>query len=396
MRFFERRKPNVKSLARAGKVEGLVEASQYRELLPGSDGFQLDVGAPIRAEAILALGEATHDGDREAIVRHLTQALTDPVDRVRCAAVMALYRLEEPGPLAEAVAKLSSDKGQARVMAIRALLALRAPGSSARLAATLLHRDDELALGETTEVVATLIDEEGTPDASRAVIELAIAALGHERSAVAFRAQELLERVGPASLDLLVEELRKRNASWRAAAVLGKMKDSRALEPLVAALEHPDPRMRSQSCVALGELRDPAAAEALLAATQDSEYEVRTRAGEALDRLGTAAIVVSIATLLRPLIQSQTSRAYPLPAATNGHAVLEGVESIEWELVLDEGAPSQAPPKGPAQGPQNQSPRQEEPGTEPSSVADRVETVGPEARVTDSNSASPLGRPRSD
>jgi HEAT repeat protein len=348
MRLFQGRKPNVKSLAKAGKVDGLVEATQYREILAGGDGVALDAGAPIREEAVLALGDASEDGDRDLIVGRLTDALDDPVDRVRCAAVMTLYRLDEPGPLARAVARLPSGAEQARTMAVRALIALRAPGSSATLAEALLHRDDEVALGEAdSDIVVRLIDEEGSPDASQAVIHLAMTGLGHERSAVRFRAEELLERLAPASLDVLVAELAEGNASHRAAAVLGRMKDSRALEPLVAALEHPDPRVRSESCAALGELRDPAAAEPLLVATRDSDYEVRVRAGQALDQLGTAAIAVSVATLLRPLLERQAAPALPLPPPTNGQPWPEAGDSLEWELVLDEPAPRrhlQGPP----------------------------------------------------
>ena len=347
MRFFERRKPNVKSLAKAGKVDGLVEASQYCEIHSAPDGVSMDAGAPVREEAILALGEASERGDRETIIRRLTQALSDPVDRVRCAAVMSLYRLEEPGPLAEAVARLPIDAGQARAMAIRALIALRAPGSSATLATALLYRDDQVALGDASNIVATLIDEEGTPDAPRDVAELAIAALGNTRSVVVFRAEELLDRLGAESLDLLVHELTKRHGSPRVAAILGKRKDARALEALLTGLEHPDPRMRSESCAALGELRDPAAAEALLAATRDPEYEVRASAGEALDSIGTAAIVVSVAALLRPVLEAaQVPPAHQLPAPRNGHAELEGTGSLDWELVLDEGPAVPAPERG--------------------------------------------------
>ena len=336
MRFFERRKPNVKSLAKAGNLQGLLEASQYREILTGADGVPLDAGAPIREGAILALGEASNDADREAIVSGLSEALADPVDRVRCAAAMALYRLGEAHPLAEALGRLPTSDGQAREMAIQALAELREPGSSATLAAALLDRDDERAIGEAdAQLVLALIEQEGTPEASQEVIELAVAGLANERSAVALRAEDLLERLAPASLEFLVEELTNGNASHRAATVLGKLKDARALEPLVAALQHSDPRVRSESCAALGELRDPAAAEPLLAAIQDPEYEVRARAGEALDRLGTAAIAVSVAMLLRPLMESQSPPAYALPAI-NGHALPEGDETFEWDLVLDE------------------------------------------------------------
>jgi HEAT repeat protein len=315
MRFFEGRKPNVKSLAKAGKVDGLVEASHYCEIVTAGDGTPVDAGAPIREEAVLAFGEAINEGDRQAIMSRLSEALADPVDRVRCAAVITLYRLGEAGRLAGALPQLSMGQGQARDIAIRALVDLRDPGSSATLAAALLYRDDELALGDSDIGLLSTLMEEGDPGDARAVIELAVAGLAHERSAVVSRAEELLVRLAPASFDVLVAELKKGGAPHRAAAVLGKMKDARALEPLVAALGHADPRVRAESCAALGELRDPGTAEPLLVATRDQEYEVRVRAGAALDRLGTAAVAVSVATLLKPLIDSQSSGAQALAQA---------------------------------------------------------------------------------
>ncbi|MGH3340211.1 MAG: HEAT repeat domain-containing protein, partial [Propionibacteriaceae bacterium] len=327
----------------AGQVDGLVDATRYREIQTSIDGAPVDTGAPVREAAVLALAEADESGDRDVIVERLSEALADPVDRVKCAAIMTLYRLGEASPLADALPRLPTGEGRARVTAGRALLALRAPGSSATLTKALLHREDELALGQADiNLVATLIEEEGTPDALSAVIEIAIAGLDHQRSAVAFRAEELIKRLAPESCDLLVVRLQTGRASHRVAVVLGRMKDSRAFPHLVTALVDPDPLVRRASCEALGELRDPAAAEALLVATRDSEYEVRARAGEALDRLGTAAIAVSVASLLRPLMAPPTLPSNMLPA-TNGHAVPES-DDAEWELVLDELEPPAAGP----------------------------------------------------
>ena len=56
-------------------------------------------------------------------------------------------------------------------------------------------------------------------------------------------------------------------------------RDRRAVGPLFEALQHSDPRVRTQSCVALGELRDPAA-------TRNPEYTVRVQAAKVLDRFG--------------------------------------------------------------------------------------------------------------
>jgi HEAT repeat protein len=388
MRFFGKRRPNVKSLAKAGEVEGLVDATQYREVRTAGDGGSVDAGASIREDAVLALAETATDADREQIVRSLTDALADPVDRVRCAAVMTLYRLGEADPLARVVPYLPPDRSQARATASRALLALRAPGSSATLAAAFLHRGDELALGKSdADLVATLIREEGTPDAAPTVIELAVASLADERAVVAFRAEELLERLGPASRDSLVEELKHGRGAHRAAGVLGRMKDSRALASLVAALEHPDPHVRSESCAALGELRDPAAAEALLVATRDEEYEVRARAGEALDRLGTAAIAISVATLLRPMISQLAPDADPPPLPRNGSEVRDAEDSEEWELVLLEPlADATSGEPDPLAG------------STPGASSDNGNEPGQSGRSSDAGSpqdAGPAGEPRS-
>ena len=79
-----------------------------------------------------------------------------------------------------------------------------------------------------------------------------------------------------------------------------RIKDIRALEPLIETLDHPDPRARAASCAALGELRDPSAVEPLLRASQDPEFAVRAGAGSALNLLGTVAVVVGVSALLRP------------------------------------------------------------------------------------------------
>jgi HEAT repeat protein len=77
---------------------------------------------------------------------------------------------------------------------------------------------------------------------------------------------------------------------------LGAIKDIRAFEPLCAALEQANAKVRAESCVALGELRDPTAVEPLLRATRDPEHFVRARAGSSLDRIGMVAVVVGVST----------------------------------------------------------------------------------------------------
>ena len=120
------------------------------------------------------------------------------------------------------------------------------------------------------------------------MIDLLISALGDEREDVAERAEDLLELLAPESVDALVIELTLGLAPERAAAVLGRIKDARALEPLVAALRHPSAQVRAESCLALGELRDPAASEPLLGrhARPRAPGPRRRRGGARPDRHG--------------------------------------------------------------------------------------------------------------
>src|SRR3954447_4110008 len=119
MRVFDKRKPNIKSLTRRGDVDGLIAAIRDPEL---------------RTEALVALRDVAPD--RAGPV--FTEALTDPSDQVRCAAVLGLYAQKASAELARASGSLPP--GRARGLAARALLELREPGSSATVARALVHR----------------------------------------------------------------------------------------------------------------------------------------------------------------------------------------------------------------------------------------------------------------
>ena len=310
MRVFNKRKPNVKALARKGDVDGLIKAAVHTELIPGPDGgTTVDVGVPIREEALFALRDVAPDRAGHVFVT----ALGDSSDRVRTAAVVALYERGDSEPLAEAVARLPAARGKARATAVQALFNLHNAGSSSGLADALVHRRDYYPLSEEEEaLVPALLRAEERPEAAGEVVQLLISALGHEQEIVAERAEALLVRLGPASIEALVRELAGGATPHRAAAVIGEIKDARALQPLVAALSHPDARVRSQSCSALGELRDPAAVEPLLQATRDPEHKVRVLAGAALDGMGTVAIALSVAALLRPMLGETLAKESPL------------------------------------------------------------------------------------
>jgi HEAT repeat protein len=264
-------------------------------------------------------------------------ALGDSSDRVRTAAVLALRERGDSDHLAEAVAELPAARGRARAIAVRALFELRKPGGSSKLAKALVHMQDSRPLSdEEAALVPALTRAEARPEAGREVVQELISALADERRIVAERAKALLVRLGPASVEELVRELAGGVVPHRAAAVLGELKNGRALQPLVAAVSHPDARVRSQACAALGELRDPAAVEPLLQATRDPEPRVRVLAGAALDGMGMAAVAVSVAAFLgegfasvSPLeTRSNGSSDHPVDELTPGRPAPEDAAEI--------------------------------------------------------------------
>ncbi len=72
----------------------------------------------------------------------------------------------------------------------------------------------------------------------------------------------------------------------RAALMLGKLRDSRALDPLIDALEAPGFQTPVYAAQALGELGDRRAIPALVTMLNEGRGKVRDAATEALNRLG--------------------------------------------------------------------------------------------------------------
>ncbi|MBN1527625.1 MAG: HEAT repeat domain-containing protein [Thermoleophilaceae bacterium] len=329
-RLFGVDKPNVKSLAKEGDIEGLVEAARYRDVVRRVDGRSSDAGAAVREAAVLALAKIGGDRADETLIR----ALGDPADRVRCAAIVALHDRGDDASLAMAAAHLREEDGQALPAAFRALLELQKPGSTGRLVMAIVHRGDVRPVNETDGAIVRALRESEGPECDMDVVELLVSTLTDEREDVAERAEDLLELLAPESVDALIRELSFGLAPARAAAVLGRVKDARGLDSLVGGLRHDDPQVRAECCSALGELRDPAASEPLLAATRDQEHVVRAAAGAALDRIGTAAIAVGVAALLRPLLETS-------PAHSRQELAAHTVAALQSETAGDANADGQ-------------------------------------------------------
>jgi HEAT repeat protein len=163
------------------------------------------------------------------------------------------------------------------------------------------------------------------------VVQDLLSALPDDREEVAERAEELLLRLEPASIQGVIAELQGGRSPERAAGLLGRIGDTRALEPLAEALEHRDISVRVEAASALGDLRDPAAVEPLLRATRDHNLDVRAEAGAALDALGTAAVVVGMSAVVRPLIADAVVSALQTQGPADRPAPVEParVEEVE-------------------------------------------------------------------
>jgi hypothetical protein len=326
MGLFGNGKPNVKALARRADVAGLVEAAGFQDVVPDPRSGTIDVGAPVREEAILALGRL----DSEAGADTAVAALADPVDRVRVAAVRVLYAREAATALANALAWLPAGHGHARRLTLHALAQLRQPGCAPVLATALVRaRGHEPVGDEEVALLMTLLEADGGA-AADAVLEQLVRELADERDAVADRAQDLLALLAPASVEAAIAELETGAAPHRAAVVLGRIRDIRAMEPLMRALRHRDARVRAESAAALGELRDPATVEALIHATADSDHVVRAQACWALDRLGSIAVVIGVATLVRPMLSEAVAAPEDMPHLLRAEHVPPPAEQVLW------------------------------------------------------------------
>jgi HEAT repeat protein len=294
-----RKQPNVQARARRGDEEGLVAAAGYQDLVSDPDGGMIDRGAEIRRQAILALGTVGHEAGGEAV----EAALSDPSEEVRLAAIGVLHAWEKAEPLAAALPWLPRDPRRSRDRALRALEQLRQPASALTLTAALTQAPDhEVIEDDESRLLKLLVEADESSNVAGPVVDQLLVALASERPATSDRAEALLAVLAPLSIESVLAELNAGPAPHRSAAVLARIKDRRAVRPLMEGLGHHDPRVRAECARALAELQDPLAVNVLVDATRDPDYRVRASAWTALDRLGTVARIHSVATILEAAI----------------------------------------------------------------------------------------------
>jgi HEAT repeat protein len=178
----------------------------------------------------------------------------------------------------------------------------------------LRHKDPKIqydaaeALGEIGDILA---------------IEPLITALTHnELSGVRWKAAEALSKIGAPAVDALVGALRHidDDVRWKAAIALGEIGDQRAIgplisllcdedrfvksraayalgligepavEPLIFALREGDGNLRWGAAIALGKIRDPRAIDPLIRALADKYENVRAESAKSLAAIGKPAL----------------------------------------------------------------------------------------------------------
>lgn len=298
------RAPRVRGLRRRGNVGGLIEALSYEDWIAFGGGEKADSAVPVRLRSLEALAELASSDHVPAIA----VALGDADPAVRQSAVRVIRRLgpeEAAGALAAAV--VGPEAGEFAEVRLEALAALRELGGSGgggavrSIAAAIVDGGSEVAFDQITQDALLGLVAEAPPAEVSRLVEGVVAHLAGMNGSLE-NAQALLTWLGASSVGPLIDSLAKDgDVREPAVAVLGAIRDSRALEAMVAALEDQRPSVRRVAVWALGELRDPRCVDALMRATMDDEYAVRRQAGEALDEMGSIALMAGVANMIRSL-----------------------------------------------------------------------------------------------
>ena len=227
-------------------------------------------------------------------VEPLIAALNDRDSHLRCTPAGLLGEIKDPRAVEPLIAALKDNDFAVPNCAAWALGEIRDPRAVEPLIALLENRD----LGG--PAASALADLTGGPFALEELMARsgAAAALGAIASA--------LGEIGDTrAVEPLIAALKYPDVRGHAAvaSALGKIKDPRAVEPLVLALKDSANRKgesfsgRDEEAWALGEIQDPRAVEPLIAALKDAGVEGRGAAASALVKIGAPAVGLLIVTL---------------------------------------------------------------------------------------------------
>jgi len=261
----------------------------------------ISVLAKHRSSPVVVRVLAQIDGHRA--VDPLIQALSFEHWKTRCAAAEELGRIADPRSVEALIEALN--RGRLCDGGVAALVTI---GDDRAIPALIAGDDDDW------DQVQQSLDKFG----DTAVVPL-VAALDTKNDLVRRRASEALVQMGSVAAPGLISSLTHTNEDVRGAAALtlGRIADVRAVQPLIAALEDPEPQVIQLAVEALSSLRDRRAVEPLIRVLTHESGIVRRQAVEALGDLGDLRAV-------KPLIARLTDRHI-------NNAVARSLEKLSWK-----------------------------------------------------------------
>ena len=317
MRLLPRRAPRIDKLQKNGDVEGLRAALDYAGSSDDETGGVWTLPANSRAEATAAL--ATFDG---AVVEEgLGHALMDPDARVRATALDRISQRENPvavEPLLEGIILWPyPDEYEALEKALATLVGWAPPGIAQSYVQMLLVPGAPELDERHEDALGALTGADPAGEAAEAqVADQLVAQLDEPATAAQTeRVHTILGWLGDSGADAALRRLESGTAGPAVVRAAGSIRDSRAVEPLVALIGSSEVATRAAAATALGQLNDTRAVQALTAATQDPSHVVRAAASDALNTMGVAAVIVGVATVMRETLRELgTGEAAPSAA----------------------------------------------------------------------------------
>lgn len=310
-------------LLRFPAVEALGRIKDARTL-PLLSQFAKDPDPELRRLAV----EAISNCDAPTVLRPLAAALTDSAEPVRLVAATRLARLPEKRLVPFLMRAVSDSSREVRLLVVQALGKCGDDSALRVLRPLVTCGDGDMEL-EAAEAVARLGDHAAVPrlleklefaarlngdepqalkmiDAlrrikdDRAVLPL-IDLLGHRSDRIRSRAAEALGQIGDRTAGGPIADLFDRERSplvmASAAKALGDLKDRAGLTALQAALQHSDP-VRIKAVIALGEIGGMDALEMAAGRLGDPSAQVRYQAVTVLGRSGKKEFAAQLAPLI--------------------------------------------------------------------------------------------------